>query len=82
VRMDLLADSDTRTGCAYKGFANYYTTTVNGNEHKDIAWAYAFPFAECAKIATAISFYNEYVDIFLDGELQQRPQPPARRHTS
>lgn len=79
VRMDQLADSETRSGCAYKGFANYYTAGIKDQEHKDIAWSYAFPFAECAKIATHISFYNEYVDIFVDGELQQRPQVRARR---
>ncbi|HTE86810.1 MAG TPA: DUF427 domain-containing protein [Dehalococcoidia bacterium] len=75
VRLDLLSPSDRRTGCAYKGYCSYWSA---GAGTEDIAWGYAFPFAECAKIANYVCFYNERVDIYADGALQERPamRPP------
>jgi uncharacterized protein (DUF427 family) len=73
VRLDRLTESSKRTGCAYKGYCSYWSA---GPGHEDLAWSYAFPFAECAKIATYVCFYNEQVDTYVDGERQERP--PAR----
>ncbi|MER6947659.1 DUF427 domain-containing protein [Nonomuraea sp. NPDC000554] len=69
VRLDLLEHTGTATSCPYKGTAEYWS--VNG--HADLAWSYRTPFPESQKIAGLISFYNEKVDIYLDGELQERP---------
>ncbi len=69
VRMDLLAPTDTETACPYKGWANYWSVTVNGTTHKNLAWGYRTPLAESADIAGLVCFYNEKVDIELDGEL-------------
>jgi uncharacterized protein (DUF427 family) len=77
VRMDLLTQSDKRTGCAYKGYCSYLSA---GPGNEDIAWSYAFPFAECAKIATYVCFYNERVDTYVDGQLQERPPIRPPRH--
>ena len=41
--------------------------------HADLAWAYDFPTRQLLPIAGLIAFYNEKVDIFLDGELLDRP---------
>ena len=41
--------------------------------HEDLAWSYRTPLPESQKIAGLIAFYNEKVDIYLDGELQERP---------
>ena len=41
--------------------------------HPDIAWTYDFPTRELSPIAGLIAFYNEKVDVFLDGEPQARP---------
>jgi len=76
VRLDLLTPSDRRTGCAYKGYCSYWSA---GPGNEDIAWSYAFPFAECAKIATYVCFYNERVDLYVDGKLQERPAPRPPR---
>jgi uncharacterized protein (DUF427 family) len=43
-------------------------------EHRDIAWMYRFPLPESQKIAGLACFYNERVDIYLDGERQERPR--------
>jgi uncharacterized protein (DUF427 family) len=69
VRLDLLTPIEKRTGCAYKGFATYWVY----NQHQDVAWSYPFPLAECAKIAGMIGFYNETLDIHVDGVLQPKP---------
>ena len=62
VRMDLLRSSDTQTHCPYKGTA------------ADIVWIYRTPLPESQKVAGLACFYNETVDIYLDGELQERPR--------
>jgi uncharacterized protein (DUF427 family) len=40
----------------------------------DLAWAYRAPLAESQKIAGLACFYDEKVDVYLDGELQERPR--------
>jgi uncharacterized protein (DUF427 family) len=70
VHMDLLSPSDTVTECPYKGNARYWSV----GDHTDIAWSYPFPVHESAKIAGLVSFYNEKVDIELDGAPLERPR--------
>ncbi|MFF0768120.1 DUF427 domain-containing protein [Nonomuraea wenchangensis] len=70
VRLDLLEHTDTVTRCPYKGTAEYWS--VNGQ--KDLAWSYRTPLPESERIAGLIAFYNEKLDIYVDGELQERPR--------
>lgn len=74
VRLELLAPSDTETHCPYKGTAGYWHLDVNGTRHDDFLWIYRAPLPESQKIAGLVSFYNEKVDLYLDGELQERPR--------
>jgi len=74
IRMDLLTPTERRSGCPYKGYASYWTATVNGKAYADIVWAYHEPFPEAGRIAGLLSFYNEKVDIFLDGVLEEKPK--------
>jgi uncharacterized protein (DUF427 family) len=76
LRMDLLIPSDSTSRCAYKGTANYYSMKVGGKTIKDIAWYYRFTTIETSKIAGRIAFYNEHVDLYLDGVQQPRPRTP------
>jgi len=73
VRMDLLAPTDTHTRCPYKGTAEYWSVTIDGEVYEDLVWSYRTPVHESAKIAGLVSFYNEKVDIYVDGVLQPRP---------
>jgi len=73
VRLDLMTPTSTSSGCPYKGTARYWTVTAGGGEHEDIVWGYDAPLPESAGIAGYVSFYNEKVDIYVDGELQERP---------
>ncbi|CCM04246.1 uncharacterized protein FIBRA_06413 [Fibroporia radiculosa] len=73
-RMDLLVSSDLTTSCPYKGTANYYSVkTPSGETFKDIAWWYHVPLPECADIKGFIAFYDEKVDVWVDGVHQKRP---------
>ncbi|HET9506339.1 MAG TPA: DUF427 domain-containing protein [Gaiellaceae bacterium] len=69
VRMDLLTPTESVSHCPYKGQAEYWSVGV----HDDLAWSYPAPFAESQKIAGLIAFYNEKIDIYVDGVLQKRP---------
>jgi uncharacterized protein (DUF427 family) len=74
LRMDLLRPSDAASHCPYKGTASYWSVNTGQAEHRDIAWMYRFPLPESQKIAGLACFYNERVDIYLDGERQERPR--------
>ncbi len=75
VRLDLLQPSETVTGCAYKGFAHHWTVVLDdGRELRDLAWTYWTPLPEATKIAGLVCFYDEKVDVFVDGEMQSRPR--------
>lgn len=72
VRMDLLTRTDTQTVCPYKGFANYWSANINGKSYEDIVWAYENPLPEAVQIKEALSFYNEKLDIYVDGVLETK----------
>ncbi len=76
VRMDLLRPSDTQTRCPYKGTASYWNIDTGRSVREDLVWIYRAPVPESQKIAGLACFYNEKVDIYLDGELQPKPQTP------
>ena len=74
VRMDLLRPSPTQTQCPYKGTATYWSLLVDGTEHEDAVWIYRSPLPESQKVAGLACFYNEKVDITIDGVRQDRPR--------
>ncbi|MEU7630737.1 DUF427 domain-containing protein [Nocardia sp. NPDC049220] len=76
VRMDLLHPSATHSSCPYKGTADYWTVRIDDKEYLDYVWGYRTPLPESQKVAGLTCFYNEKVDIYLDGELQERPRTP------
>jgi uncharacterized protein (DUF427 family) len=73
VRMDLLEPSEKVTHCPYKGQAQSWGVRLEGKLHENLAWSYPTPLPESQKIAGLIAFYNEKVDLDLDGVRQQRP---------
>lgn len=71
VNTNLLARSETRTRCAYKGVAEYWATGS-----ADVAWTYHQPLHDAAPVRDMIAFFNERVDITVDGQPQPRPRTP------
>ncbi len=74
VRMDLLEPTELHTSCPYKGTASYYDVVVEGNRYENVVWWYPFAVEESQRIAGMVSFYNEKVDIYVDGELEPKPK--------
>jgi uncharacterized protein (DUF427 family) len=75
-RADLMAPTATVSHCPYKGAASYWSVDTGTGVHPDIAWGYRAPLPESQKIAGLACFYNEKVDLYVDGELQERPRTP------
>jgi uncharacterized protein (DUF427 family) len=74
IRTDLLTPTATQTHCPYKGTATYWSVDAGQGARADLAWAYRAPLAESQKIAGLACFYDEKVDVYVDGELQERPR--------
>ena len=74
VRLDLLLPSATESHCPYKGTASYWSVDTGQAIHEDIVWMYRAPLPESQKVAGLACLYNEKVDLYLDGELQERPR--------
>lgn len=75
-RADVVVDlrpSDTVTYCAYKGRASYFSVPEGPS---DLAWTYPAPLREAEPVRDRIAFFNEKVDVIVDGERQQRPVTP------
>jgi uncharacterized protein (DUF427 family) len=73
VRMDLLVPTDTVSHCPYKGRAEYWSVRAGDVVHEDLAWSYPAPLPESHKVAGLVTFYNEKVDLYVDGVRQERP---------
>jgi uncharacterized protein (DUF427 family) len=70
----LLRPSATRTLCAYKGQASYWSV-----DEDDVAWSYPQPLREAAEVRDRIAFFNERVDVVVDGRRAERPVTPWSR---
>ena len=70
-REDVVAElqpSERRTICAYKGAAGYFS--VDG---LDLVWTYEDPLADAAPIKGLVAFFDELVDVTVDGRKRARP---------
>jgi uncharacterized protein (DUF427 family) len=76
VRTEYLEPTSHTTRCPYKGVATYWSVRIGEHLAKDVVWSYASPIPECPKITGLLCFFNERVDLYVDGELQPRPQTP------
>jgi uncharacterized protein (DUF427 family) len=76
VRMDRLTPTDKATSCPYKGTARYWSVPAAGPAGEDVAWSYPTPLPESIKVAGLVAFYNERVDLTVDGVLLERPRTP------
>lgn len=83
VRTELLDPTATESWCAYKGRASYWSAQVGDQRHADLVWSYLDPAPGVTEIAGLLAFFNERVDIILDGETLRRPHTEwAKPHPS
>ncbi|HET9721037.1 MAG TPA: DUF427 domain-containing protein [Solirubrobacteraceae bacterium] len=72
-----LEPSATTSLCPYKGTAGYHSVVLSdGTIAKDLVWTYPDPRPEASGISGMLCFYNERVDIELDGRALERPPAP------
>ncbi|KAF9533995.1 hypothetical protein CPB83DRAFT_844918, partial [Crepidotus variabilis] len=73
-RLDLWQESNHTTGCPYKGEAKYYNVVLaSGGVFENIAWWYPNTTAECVPIKGFVAFFDEKIDVWIDGVKQDRP---------
>lgn len=82
VHEDALVPSESRTGCAYKGFASYWSVRAGGTLEDDLVWTYRDPRPDAERIRGYLAFLNERVDLRVDGELQERPETQWSPHAA
>ena len=69
-----LQANDTRTRCAYKGEASWWTFTAGGRRRSDLLWTYSQPLTDCGQIADLVSFFDDKFDVFVDGARKEPPR--------
>jgi uncharacterized protein (DUF427 family) len=69
-----LRETDLVTTCPYKGDARYWSVDTGERVRQDIVWSYPDPVRAATPIKDHLAFYNEVVDIVVDGVPLARPQ--------
>ncbi|MFJ4932193.1 DUF427 domain-containing protein [Streptomyces sp. NPDC088736] len=85
VRLDLLEATDHSTGCPYKGTAAYWSWRGKGDATDvppNVVWSYPEPLPAVGAVKDLLAFYNEAVDITVDGTRIERPITPFTRTLS
>jgi uncharacterized protein (DUF427 family) len=72
IRTELIP-SQRQTYCAYKGQASYWSSTIGEQVVPNLAWTYDRPLHDASKVRGLVAFFDERVDIVLDGKSQERP---------
>jgi uncharacterized protein (DUF427 family) len=62
--------SPTRTVCGYKGEAAYWSF----GDRADLAWSYAEPLPGVEALRGMVGFYDDLLDVFVDGRVRNRPR--------
>jgi len=79
VRTDLLHPTASETVCPFKGQASYWSVEAGGESHDDLVWSYESPIPDAEGITGLLSFFNERVDVVVDGEKLPRAESPYSR---
>jgi uncharacterized protein (DUF427 family) len=74
VRTDLLRPTSRETTCPFKGEASYWSVAIGDEVFDNLVWSYETPIPQAEGVAGLMCFYNERVDLTIDGEAQSRPQ--------
>jgi uncharacterized protein (DUF427 family) len=67
--------SDMVTACPYKGRATYLSFAVGEN----LAWTYPDPLPDASPLAGLVAFFDEVVDVTVDGVPRERPDSPVAK---
>lgn len=73
VNFDALSPTPNHSLCPYKGSADLYWDVIGHADARNAAWSYPSPVPAVGRIRDRVAFYNELVDIAVDGIAQERP---------
>lgn len=76
VRLEVLIPSDTRSFCPYKGDTTEYWSVAGRPDLRDVAWSYWSPLPAVQRVAGLVAFYNELLDLTVDGVRLDREDSP------
>jgi uncharacterized protein (DUF427 family) len=76
VRLERLEPHGCRTRCAYKGLASHWSVRTEEGLEEAIGWTYPEPDPEVGRIGGRIAFYNERVELEVDGRAMEPPVTP------
>ena len=68
-----LEPSSRRTYCPFKGEASYWSLDAGGRRRENLGWTYEQPRPEVGPIAGLVAFWDEQVDVFVDGTRRRPP---------
>jgi uncharacterized protein (DUF427 family) len=71
-----LTPTDHTSRCAYKGEAGYWSVLVGDQPHANLAWTYPEPRRDAEPVRDRVAFFNERVDLDVDGVRERRPGGP------
>jgi len=71
-----LHPTPTRTTCAYKGEATYWSAEVGDRVIEDLAWSYPAPLRDAADLVDLVCFFDEKTDLIINGMKRERPVTP------
>lgn len=58
IHREYFKESKKTTVCSWKGTANYFTLSVNGDSNPDAAWYYAAPKSAASEIKNHVAFWR------------------------
>lgn len=76
VALERLEPSGASSFCPYKGTADRYLSISGQEGGHDIVWSYSDPKPAVGLIAGRLAFYDEHVDVTVDGVELDRPVTP------
>jgi uncharacterized protein (DUF427 family) len=78
-----LQPNDTVSYCAYKGRASYFSlpgvcadVASLPDVRADVAWTYSEPLREAEPVRAHVCFFDEHIDVIVDGRQRDRPTTP------
>lgn len=79
VNAEALEPGRAHSFCPYKGKADRYWSVRDRAGATDIAWCYDHPLPAVGKIAGRVAFYNELVELTVDGVRLDQAESPFKR---
>lgn len=76
VAAETLVPSDHTSVCAYKGRATYDSVRAGNRVAPDLVWRYEEPLHDALPVRDLLCFFNEKVDLRIDGQQATRPLTP------